>query len=72
MAEIVTIYVKLLDEGTDVWRPVQAQHLHEQSFLLVGKPSDDETWEFAPGSRVICEQRELSDGICDVAVRLAS
>lgn len=72
MTEIVTIYVKLLEEGTHVWRPVQAQHLREQRFLLVGKPEDDEIWEFAPGLRVICEQRELSGGICDVAVRLAT
>lgn len=72
MSEIVIVYVKLLDEGTDAWRPVQARHLHDHCFLLLGKPKDEEIWEFITGSTVICEHRELSGGICEVAVRLAS
>jgi hypothetical protein len=72
MSETVTVYVKLLEEGTDVWRPVEAQHLHDHCFLLLGKPEDDEMWEFSSGSTVICEHRELSGGICEVAVRLVS
>ena len=27
MAEIATIYIALLNEGTDVWKPVTAEHL---------------------------------------------
>jgi hypothetical protein len=72
MSEIFTVYVKLLEEGTDVWRPVQALRLLDQRFLLVGKPEDSETWEFPSGATVICEHRELSGGMCEVAVRLAS
>lgn len=72
MSEIVTVYVKLLDEGTDVWGPVQARHLFGQRFLIEGRPEDNETWEFQSGATVICERRELSGGLCEVAIRLAS
>ena len=72
MPEIVTVYVRLLDEGTDVWRPVQAKPLLDQRFLLVGAPDGDEVWEFPSGATVVCEYREFSNGGGEAAVRLAS
>jgi hypothetical protein len=69
------VYVRLLDEGTDVWRPTTAVRLADGRFRLL--PTDDydpaiETWEFPPGSMVECEPRgEPPDGIL-VVVRLAS
>lgn len=70
------IYVKLLDEGTDVWRPVPATELSDGTFQL-GEPNDydpdAEVWEFPPYTRVRCALRKFSDGIEGlVAVAAAS
>ena len=59
------VYVKLLDEGTDVWRPVPAERQSDGSFRLRQPRSYDpetETWEFPPNTRVKCERRTFSDG----------
>src|SRR3989441_8917253 len=50
----VTIYVALLGEGVDVWRPVQARPLGGGQFRIVGVDSDvsDETWQFPSGAIV--------------------
>ena len=67
------IYVYLLDEGTDVWRPVDAEALGENVYKIVGSPRDDtENWEFPTGSVVRVEPRELSGGEALVAVEFAS
>lgn len=52
-----TIYVPLLNEGTDVWRPVEATRLAEDLYLILGVVPEDETWAFPPGSTVRCEVR---------------
>ena len=58
-----TIYVKLLDEGTDTWRPVDALELIDGSFELgEGEHGKDENWEFPPRSHVICSERTFADG----------
>jgi hypothetical protein len=54
-----TIYVPLLDEGTDVWRPVEGMRLAENVYMVLGVVPDDETWAFPPGSRVRCEPRRV-------------
>jgi len=68
-----TIYVKLLGEGTDVFRPVPAEKVADSVYLI--DPSArynvaDEEWEFPPGSRVRVEERKLSGGRQRVAVAL--
>ncbi len=63
-----TVYVCLLDEGTDVWRPVAAEHIRDDIYRLVGEPPDHtETWQFQTGQSVRCKQRLLSGGTCLVA-----
>ena len=64
MNRIVQIYMPLLDEGVDTWRPVQAEHLHDNVYRILKKPGDldDETWQFEPGDVVLCEMVESSDG----------
>jgi hypothetical protein len=59
----VEIFVQLLDEGVDVWRPVQAQHLESNVFRIIDQPYERETekWRFEPGDEVICEMIDLSD-----------
>jgi len=66
---MTTIYVALKDEAVDVWRPVEATHEGESIYRIAETATPaTETWEYAPGSRVRCEQRELSDGPALVAV----
>ena len=65
MNEIVEIYIKLLDEGVDCWRPVKAQKLGENKYKIIGTDHydpDNEKWEFLPGDIVECQQKKLSGG----------
>ncbi len=58
-----TILVSLLDEGTAVWRPVDAEHLRDDIYRIVGSPADEtEKWQFAPGSVVRCREHTFSAG----------
>lgn len=59
-----TIYVALLNEGVDVWRPVQARPLGHGLFRIVGVDADvsDECWQFPAGAVVRCEDRVFSEG----------
>ena len=68
---MITVYVKLLDEGTDVWRPTPAEPLGEMTARLVAPPNFDEQgehWEFPPESTVKYESRMLSGEKVFVAV----
>ena len=53
MSKRDTIYVALLDEGIDVWRPVEAQKVSSDTYLIVDQDYDPRTerWEFEPGNR---------------------
>ncbi len=69
-----TVYVRLLNEGTDVFRPVSAVSLSANVFRLL-KPEDydaeDEEWEFLPDSTVRCDEKSVSEQRILVAVELA-
>jgi hypothetical protein len=65
-----TVYIELLDEGVDASRPVEAI-VDGDYFVLPRTVPDGEHWQFAPGSRVRCEWRELSGGQGLLAVELA-
>ena len=68
-----TVYVALLDEAVDVWRPVPAAHIRDDIFQLSSDPVPEaEEWEFEPGTLVRCEWRPLSDGEALVAVERIS
>lgn len=60
MSNTTTVYVELLDEGVDAWRPVLAQPVSGDVYRLIGEIPDGETWLFAPGDIVKCETRILS------------
>lgn len=70
---IETVYVRLLDEGTTVYRPAAARMVSNSTAELL-KPNDYddavEAWEFAPGTAVVVEERELQGEIVRVAVRV--
>jgi hypothetical protein len=67
MINAATVYVALLDEGVDVWRPVQAEYLGADLYRLTGAPPDDEAWPFAIGDVVRCEVRTFAGGAVLVA-----
>jgi hypothetical protein len=53
--EKLTVYVRLLDEGTEVSRPTQATLVKEDVYQLLPNQeydSEEEHWEFPPGSMV--------------------
>ena len=58
-----TIYVPLLDENVEVWRPVEARRLSDKTYLIVDQDYDRsvERWAFEPGTAVTCRQ-ERRDG----------
>lgn len=62
--ETNTIYVYLLDEGTDVWRPVEAQEVGNCVYKIVSVNTnpEDEEWQFKTGSIVRCRKMKLSQG----------
>lgn len=57
----IRIYVYLEDEGTDVWRPVQALRLEDNLFQIVEENPDpeDEHWQFCTGDVVRCREDYL-------------
>ncbi len=59
----------LLNERVDVWRPVDAER-EDDFYRIVGSVPENETWVFAPGSVVRCEQQHFSDGPALVAVEV--
>jgi hypothetical protein len=67
----VEIYVRLLDEGTEVSRPTYALDLGNGLFRLEPSPSYDpevETWEFEPGAEVRGELQSTDSGSYLMAV----
>lgn len=66
-----SIYVKLLDEGTDVWRPVRAERAGAETYQIIDQEvPEDEVWEFAPGSLVIVTEKVDERGKHLVAAEL--
>ena len=64
------IYVRLLGEGTDVWRPVAATPLPDGTYILDKTPVPvGEQWEFSPGSRVVVEEKSFE---CDDTTHLVA
>jgi hypothetical protein len=68
MSARTTIYVALLDEDVDVWRPVAAQHLVGDLYRLIDETPESEAWEFATGDVVRCRMRRFSGRSEDVLV----
>lgn len=61
---IKQIYVALLNESVDVWRPIKAKKIGGRMYLILPQPYDSniEDWEFKPGEKVICEYFDSSEG----------
>ncbi len=66
------IYVKLLNEGTEVYRPASVINIKDNIYKILESnkyDKDDEEWEFIPGDLVFCENQEKSDGNILVAIK---
>ncbi len=73
--DIARAYVRLLGEGTVVYRAAPATPVGVDTVLLVapeGYDDEDEEWEFPPGSVVRVERRILEGVSVFVAVALGS
>lgn len=57
-----TIHIPLLNEGTEVWRPVVAERSPGGTFRILGEVPDDEEWAYKPGDIVRVKQHVFSDG----------
>ncbi len=68
----VTIYVALLNEGTLVWRPVQALVLENGIYQIISNRDKDEDWEFETGNKVRCETKPLEGKNQLVAISLVA
>ncbi len=57
------VYVRLIDEGSDVFRPVDARRLSDHVFEITDEWQDpDEVWEFTCGDHVFCIDHTFKDG----------
>jgi len=63
------IYIKLLDEGTDVYRPVKALKVEKGKFKILDTQPKDELWEFKPGELVVCMHKKLEGENLLVAIK---
>jgi hypothetical protein len=66
------IFIALNDEGIDVWRPAPAYRVDTDTYIVLRTPDydpQDESWQFPPGSIVVCETRQSADGVIRAAVR---
>ena len=61
---MVTVYMPLLGEGVNVWRPVQAIKRPDGFYKIASHNDDpaDENWAFSTGDIVRCESKGLNDG----------
>jgi hypothetical protein len=59
---MATIHMSLLNEGVDVWRPVDATPMSQDTYRVDGEMPDTEEWAFPPGTVVRCELKTFSGG----------
>jgi hypothetical protein len=64
----VVIFMPLLDEGADVWRPVEAEPLGNGRYRVLGMAPEDEAWAFVSGSTVKGAPKAFADGTSGLAV----
>jgi hypothetical protein len=64
--KIETIYILLLNEDIDVWRPSNAVNVKENIYEILIDQSeyetDEEDWEFKPGEKFLCKTKIFSNG----------
>jgi hypothetical protein len=56
------IYMPLMGEGTECWRPVRPVKVADDVFEIAEEVPEGESWPFAGFSRVRCKDRVFADG----------
>jgi hypothetical protein len=58
------IYIELLGEGTQVWRPVEGVHVQGDLYRIIQTNAEpgDERWPFETDSIVRCRLKETQEG----------
>jgi ribosomal protein S17 len=61
---MTSIFVKLLDEEIDVWRPVEAMEIKDNLYKIISDSDKayeeyDENWEFKTGDIVRCQYKKF-------------
>lgn len=71
MNKVIELYVGLLDEAIEVWRPVLAEHIEDSRYRILEQEyfREIETWQFDPGDIVECETVKSSNGPIFAAIR---
>jgi hypothetical protein len=59
---VLVIYIPLLNEGTDCWRPIEAEQIGIDTYRIVAFKPEDEEWPFASGHVVRCKSHRFLDG----------
>jgi hypothetical protein len=72
MSGHITIYMPLRNEGTPVWRPVQAKPRNDGNYEVLGPMPEIEEWMFLPGTIVRCRHQVLSGSESIVACEQVS
>jgi len=62
-----TIYVYLPHEATDVWAPVDAEHVRDDVYRILDCRGEDDEVQFGRGLLVRCRLKRLSGDECLVA-----
>jgi hypothetical protein len=62
------VYLALLDEGTEVYRPMDAVWRREDVFEILTENCcpEDEHWQFSTGDLVRCREQTFSDGASEL------
>jgi hypothetical protein len=61
-ATVRKLYLRLLGEGVEVWRPVRGIHWSDDVYRILSEPREGENWEFASGTAVRCRLQTFPDG----------
>ncbi len=56
------LLMPLLNEGTDVWRPVDVKPLGDGTYRILGPMPEGEQWAYPVGS-IVASRPQLFDGV---------
>ena len=71
--DIEEIYIPLINEGTDVWRPAKGRRIKDLIFEVLCPDDYDsmnEDWQFKPGNIVKCKKVNMENKEILVAIEL--
>jgi len=72
MTSSVKVYIRLKEEGTECWRPVDAREEGAGVFRILSTQPKEEVWEYPAGSAVRCEKKQFASGAALAAVERVS